>query len=99
LAHYVRSICLITDQGKDRLFVLLCFYPPLESSCELWLAWGKGMAREQGKPILGSQLAHFEVSARGMAMGNCCYVGELRPWRQELNVASGRRWAVIQHRG
>jgi hypothetical protein len=27
-----------------------------------------------------------------MAMGGSCCIGELRPWRQKLDVASGRRW-------
>jgi hypothetical protein len=95
-AHHVGVICLTqTTRERTGLFFFLasCFCPPLESSSELWPAWGKGKgtAREQGKSILGSQLAHLRRQLGKWPWG-CCCIGVLRPWRQKLDGSSGRPW-------
>jgi hypothetical protein len=95
-AHHVGVICL-TQTTRERtgvfFFLASCFCPPLESSSELWPAWGKGKgtAREQGKSILGSQLAHLRRQLGKWPWG-CCCIGVLRPWRQKLDGSSGRPW-------
>jgi hypothetical protein len=70
---------------------LLTSVPPLESSSELWLAWGKGkeMAREQGKSIPGSQRDHLRCQLgewpweTAAASGSCGHGGRSSTWPRE----------------